>query len=132
MLRNNIAAGSGRDIINFDGGTDDFNTWTLPVTVSSEDFQSLDHAEVYAPRLADGSLPPLKLARLREDSDLIDRGEDAAVAVWPLHRVKVASARCYWLQRPWPCGCAAEASLDAGSAWRRTHPAPSTLASGRE
>lgn len=78
-LRNNLAAGSGMAIINFDrstGGTDEFNSWTLPVVVTAEDFESLDHAEIYADRLADGSLPPLRLARLREDSDLIDQGQD--------------------------------------------------------
>ena len=75
-LRNNIAAGTGHTIINFDGGSDDFNSWTLPVTITADDFESLDHAEVYAPRLSDGSLPPMKLGRLRNDSDLVDRGED--------------------------------------------------------
>jgi hypothetical protein len=75
-LRNNIAAGTGNAIVSLSGGTDDFNSWSLPVTVSSDDFVSLDTAQAYAVREADGSLPSMTLARLREDSDLIDQGED--------------------------------------------------------
>jgi len=75
-LRNNIAAGTGNAIVSFNGGTDDFNSWTLPVTVASDDFVSLDKMQAYAERGADGSLPAMTLARLREDSDLIDKGED--------------------------------------------------------
>jgi hypothetical protein len=75
-LRNNIAAGSGNDIVSFNGGSDDFNSWTLPVTVSSDDFESLDTMLAYAERGADGSLPSSGFARLREGSDLIDKGED--------------------------------------------------------
>ena len=69
-LRNNIAAGTGNAIVSFNGGTDDFNSWTLPVTVSSDDFVSLDKMQAYAERAADGSLPAMTLARLREDPAL--------------------------------------------------------------
>lgn len=72
-LRNNIAAAPGNAIVSLSGGTDDFNSWSLPVTVSDEDFVSLDTTQAYAAREADGSLPSMTLARLREDSDLIDR-----------------------------------------------------------
>ncbi len=75
-LRNNIAAAPGNEIVSLSGGTDDFNSWSLAVTVSEEDFVSLDTAQAYAPRQADGSLPSMTLARLREDSDLIDEGEE--------------------------------------------------------
>jgi hypothetical protein len=75
-LRNNIAAGSGNEIVSFNGGSDDFNSWSLPVTVSSNDFESLDTMLAYAEREADGSLPISAFARLREGSDLIDKGED--------------------------------------------------------
>jgi MYXO-CTERM domain-containing protein len=75
-LRNNVAAEPGTAIARFNGGTDDFNSWTLPVTVSNEDFVSLDTAQAYLPRRPDGSLPSMTLARLRDASDLIDKGED--------------------------------------------------------
>jgi len=75
-LRNNIAAGSGNEIVSLSGGSDDTNSWTLPVTVSSDDFVSLDKMLAYAERNADGSLPSTMPGRLRDDSDLIDKGED--------------------------------------------------------
>jgi hypothetical protein len=78
-LRNNIAAGSGRAIVNFNGGSDEVNSWTLPVQVSAADFSSLDQLLAVMPRHADGSLPDLTLARLTPDSDLIDRGEDVGL-----------------------------------------------------
>lgn len=75
-LRNNIAAGTGQKIVNFTGGgNDDFNSWTLPVDVSSDDFTSMDKAIGTMPRDADGNLPTT-LMRLVQGSDLIDRGED--------------------------------------------------------
>jgi len=79
-LRNNIAAGTGRTIVSFNGGTDTFNSWTLSVEVTAADFVSLDKALGAMPRKADGSLPDMALARLAADSDLIDRGEDVGLA----------------------------------------------------
>jgi hypothetical protein len=73
-LRNNVAAPPGITIGNFSGGTNEFNSWTLPVTVTSSDFASLDKASALAPRGPDGSLPSLPLLRLVAGSDLIDRG----------------------------------------------------------
>jgi MYXO-CTERM domain-containing protein len=78
-LRNNIATGTGRTIINLNGGTDTSNSWTLPVQVSSADFVSLDKALALMPRQADGSLPNVGLGRLVPGSDLIDRGEDVGL-----------------------------------------------------
>jgi hypothetical protein len=78
-LRNNIAAAPGREITNFSGGSDDFNSWTLPVEVSSADFMSMDQGLALAPRQADGSLPNMSLLRLEEGSDLIDKGEDVGL-----------------------------------------------------
>ena len=79
VLRNNIATGRGGTIANLTGGNDDFNSWTLPVSVSSADFISLDTALALAERAADGSLPFIDLARLVPDSDLIDAGTDVAL-----------------------------------------------------
>lgn len=79
-LRNNVSAGTGRSIVSFNGGTDTFNSWTLPVDVTAADFVSLDKAIGLLPRQADGTLPDQTLARLVEGSDLIDRGEDVGLA----------------------------------------------------
>ena len=57
-LRNNLAAGTGEVIVNFTGGgSDDFNSWSLPVDVSSADFASMDKTIGTMPRDADGNLP---------------------------------------------------------------------------
>lgn len=44
--------------------------------MSNDDFESVDGAEVLAPRNADGSLPSAAFMRLVEGSDLIDKGKD--------------------------------------------------------
>jgi hypothetical protein len=74
-LQNNVAMG-GTAVARFTGGTNTFNSWTLPVTVSAADFASILEDEALAPRQADGSLPNTKLLRLAPDSDLIDKGTD--------------------------------------------------------
>ncbi len=79
-LRNNVAVMPGRDIVSFTGGSDDANSWTLPVQVSADDFASLDVKLALTPREADGSLPNVPLARLVAGSDLVDRGEDVGLA----------------------------------------------------
>jgi hypothetical protein len=78
-LRNNIALMPGRDIVSFNGGSDDFNTWTLQVEVSSADFMSTDRAQALQPRQADGSLPNVAFLHLVAGSDLIDKGEDVGL-----------------------------------------------------
>jgi MYXO-CTERM domain-containing protein len=78
-LRNNVAAAPGKDIVNFNGGSADFNSWTLPVSVSNADFISVDKALALMPRQADGSLPNVPFVQLVEGSDLIDKGEDVSL-----------------------------------------------------
>lgn len=79
MLRNNIAMATGTTISNLTGGTDTFNSWTLPVTVSAADFLSVVETEALAPRGADGSLPSVNFMRLVAGSDLIDKGTDVGL-----------------------------------------------------
>lgn len=80
VLRNNIAMGRGGTIANLTGGNDDFNSWTLPVIVSTEDFSSLDAELALSARAADGSLRQSDLARLVPGSDLIDAGSEVGLA----------------------------------------------------
>jgi len=75
-IHNNIAMAPGEAIRNFTGGSDTFNSWTLPVTVSPADFLSLAEREALAPRQPGGSLPNVKFLRLAPKSDLIDKGMD--------------------------------------------------------
>lgn len=50
------------------------NSWDHTVTVTDEDFLSLDHSQLYRPRKADGSLPDITFGRLAAGSDLIAAG----------------------------------------------------------
>jgi len=52
----------------------DFNYFSLPVTVNTNDFMSLDKSLLTAPRQADGSLPYVAFAQLVSGSDLRDAG----------------------------------------------------------
>jgi parallel beta-helix repeat protein len=79
VIRNNIAMPSGTAISNLTGGTDDFNSWSLSVTVSSEDFLSVAQEEAQSPRGADGSLPSINFLHLADGSDLIDKGTDVGL-----------------------------------------------------
>jgi hypothetical protein len=73
-IHNNIAMAPGTAISNFTGGSNTFNSWNLPITVSPADFLSVAESEALAPRQADGSLPNVSFMRLAPGSDLIDRG----------------------------------------------------------
>ena len=50
------------------------NYFTLPVTVNSADFMSLNYSLLTAPRQADGSLPHIALGQLVSGSDCTDAG----------------------------------------------------------
>lgn len=59
-LKNNIAFGLGGTLVNAPAVIDEaFNSWNLAVTVSEEDFQSLNEEEPEVDRLSDGSLPDM-------------------------------------------------------------------------
>src|SRR5581483_7507038 len=55
------------------------NSWTLPVTVSSADFTSLDATQLTSPRNADGSLPDITFMHLKTGSDLINAGTNVGL-----------------------------------------------------
>jgi hypothetical protein len=76
-LRNNLAFG---DRPNTNMSKDDAsNSWTLPVTVTADDFEKVAMTGWDAPRQADGNLPVLPLMRLKAGSDLIDAGVDVGL-----------------------------------------------------
>lgn len=101
MLCNINALGTSNDVPGFDhvmknnlgykatvsevanlGATNDatFNYFTLPVTVATNDFMSLDESLLTAPRQANGDLPYLAFAQLVSSSDLMDAGTNAGFA----------------------------------------------------
>ena len=57
-----------------------YNSWTLSVSVSSADFESLTESQLVQARASDGSLPEVDYGHLAEGSDLIDAGLDLGVA----------------------------------------------------
>lgn len=52
------------------------NTFTIPMKLTANDFQSLNMSELIAPRKSDGSLPDVKFLRPKANSQLIDTGVD--------------------------------------------------------
>ena len=52
------------------------NSWDSGVTISDEDFVSLDGTQLGAPRKANGSLPDITFLALAPGSDMIDKGVD--------------------------------------------------------
>lgn len=80
ILHNNLAyLGTGTSNLNETGSMVSNNWFTLPVTVSPNDFQSLDATQMTLPRKADGSLPDLTFMHLTPGSDLIDAGMDVGL-----------------------------------------------------
>lgn len=59
-----------------------YNTFSANsgVTVDANDFLSIDESLLIAPRQADGSLPDVNFLKLKEGSDLIDKGMDLGFA----------------------------------------------------
>lgn len=80
VIRNNVAMASGTAVSRLTGGTDDFNSWSLSVAVSSDDFVSVDQTEAEAPRQDDGSLPKVPFMHLVDNSDLVDKGTDVGLS----------------------------------------------------
>ena len=58
-----------------------WNTWDVDtgVTVSADDFLSVDDAGLLGPRQSDGSLPVTDFLRLAPGSDLLDAGTDTGL-----------------------------------------------------
>ena len=76
MMKNNLGYKGSTEVANLDTNKCDvtFNFFTLPVTVASDDFLSLNESQLTAPRQADGSLPYLTFLRLTNTSDCLDAG----------------------------------------------------------
>jgi hypothetical protein len=76
-MRNNLGYAGKKELANIDSVKSDIknNYFNLSVTVTANDFVSLDTALLTAPRNADGSLPDNGFMRLKSESKLIDKGE---------------------------------------------------------
>jgi parallel beta-helix repeat protein len=78
ILKNNLSFkySTQRDTLNMGTSTNQYNSFTpgIGVTVSADDFLSIDEALLVSPRQADGSLPKVNFLRLKQGSDLINNG----------------------------------------------------------
>jgi hypothetical protein len=77
-LRNNLGFAGGTEVAELDAAASDVatNYFNLPVTITADDFQSLDEAELTQPRLPNGDLPEIRFLHLTSTSDAIDKGVD--------------------------------------------------------
>lgn len=82
FMRNNVGYLGNKSVINLDTNKSDvaYNYFTLPLTVTSDDFMTLDDSLLTLPRAADGSLPYVAFAQLVSTSDLVDAGTNAGFA----------------------------------------------------
>jgi pectate lyase len=84
FMRNNIALErtDTNTVINLNTNWCDvaYNFFDLPVTVSSNDFMSLDESLLTLPRQTNGDLPYIAFARLVSSSDLVDAGTNVGFA----------------------------------------------------
>ena len=75
LMKNNVGYQGKTEVANLGTSNDvTFNYFTLPVTVATDDFMTLDENLLALPRQANGELPLVTFARLANGSDLIDAG----------------------------------------------------------
>jgi hypothetical protein len=82
LMKNNLGYNSSKEVTNLNTNACDvsFNYFTLPVTVGTDDFMSLEESLLTAPRRPDGDLPYIAFAQLVSASDLKDAGTNAGFA----------------------------------------------------
>jgi hypothetical protein len=76
VMKNNLGYKGSTEVANLNQSASNvsYNYFTLPVTVASNDFVSLDESLLTAPRLTNGDLPYIDFARLTNTSDCINVG----------------------------------------------------------
>jgi pectate lyase len=82
VMKNNLGYKATSSETNNIGPTNDitFNYFTLPVTVATNDFMTLDESLLTAPRKPNGDLPHIAFAQLVSTSDLLNAGTNAGFA----------------------------------------------------
>ena len=84
VMKNNLGYKGGTEVANLNQSACDvtFNYFTLPVTVASNDFVTLDESLLMAPRQTNGDLPYINFARLTNTSDCINVGTNLGFAFY--------------------------------------------------
>lgn len=77
-FRNNISYDSPNEYTLYET-THSNNSWDSEVTVTNDDFVSLNYSELKQVRKSDGSLPDINFGKLKDGSDLIDAGIDVGL-----------------------------------------------------
>jgi hypothetical protein len=79
VMKNNLGHKASSSEVSNLGPTNDttFNYFTLPVTVETNDFMSLDESLLTLPRQANGDLPYIAFVQLVSSSDCVDDGTNA-------------------------------------------------------
>ena len=82
VMKNNVGYKGSTELANLNQSYCDvsYNFFTLPVTVSSNDFAALDESLLTLPRATNGSLPYIAFAQLVSSSDLVDAGTNVGYA----------------------------------------------------
>jgi uncharacterized repeat protein (TIGR02059 family) len=80
ILRNNISYRNSSNGTFQSKQIHDHNSWDSGITVSDNDFISLDHTQLMKPRKANGSLPDITFLALAPGSKMIDKGVDVGRA----------------------------------------------------
>ena len=81
VLKNNLGYKGGTEVSNLGPvNNTNFNYFTLPVSVATNDFMSLDESLLTLPRQANGDLPYIAFAQLVSGSDLVNAGTNAGFA----------------------------------------------------
>jgi len=63
-----------------DAADDQFNSWNFEnITISDDDFVSVDFLQIKAPRKPDGSLPDIDFLKLADGSQLINKGVEVGL-----------------------------------------------------
>ncbi len=75
LMKNNLGYKGNTEVANLGTSNDvTYNYFTLPVTVASNDFMTLDESLLTLPRQTNGDLPYIAFAQLVGSSDLVDAG----------------------------------------------------------
>ncbi len=83
LMKNNLGYKGGTEVSNLGTSNDvTFNYFTVPVTVASNDFVTLNESLLMAPRQTNGNLPYINFARLTNTSDCIDVGTNRGFAFY--------------------------------------------------
>lgn len=86
VLNNNLSFkySTLRDTLNLGTSVNNFNSFTsgIGVVVDANDFLSVDEALLLTPRQSDGSLPDVNFLKLKQGSDLINKGKNLGFAFY--------------------------------------------------